>query len=116
MPLQVSELGMLQDFGAQLVRCHDNVRYVAFALIGAVVLYRDPDSEIRVDPRAGLRPSVLWFSIGRCQYALHYNKESANVLLRRRTTDGDIVAGFSDRTNIRNLADVFKELRNTSKR
>jgi hypothetical protein len=102
---------MLRKYAAELVE-ENSICYVALALVGALLLYKDPDANMRITPPIlGTRGSVLYVSIGKWKYVIYYNGASSNILLRLGGLRGDIVASFSNRTPLGQLADVFQKLR-----
>jgi hypothetical protein len=116
MPVQISDVAALHDYLAGVVyradHHADDVRYVVLPLIGAVVLFKDPDSPIQVRTRRGSTANVLWVHIGGTRYAISYEHQSKSIVLKRRTLQGQVVAHFTNTTSVPEILDVFRGLGN----
>ena len=86
----------------------DNIRYVVLPLIGVVVLFKDPDTSIRVLTREGSAANVLWVQIGGSWYAFSYDRNSRSVVLTRGSIQGDVLAHFSNATTIPEILEVLR--------
>lgn len=114
MPRQVDDVTTLQTYLAGVVRRADhrgeNVRHVILPLIGAIVLFKNPDRHIRVYEREGSTGNVLWVYIGDTQYAFSYDHLSDSIVLKHVTTQGQVLAQFTNATTIPEIENIFEEL------
>lgn len=88
MPIQLDDVTLLQNYLAGVVKRADhhadNVRYVVLPLIGAIVLFKDSDHEIKV--------------------------LAQNIVMRRGSTQGSALARFNNGTTVPEILDVFERL------
>ncbi len=114
MPLQVDDVTTLQNYLIGVVRRADhhgeNVREVVLPLVGAIVLFKNPDHHIKVLTREGSTGNVLWVHIGESQYAFSYDHPSQSIVLKRGTTHGEVLAHFTNATTITEIHNVFEGL------
>src|SRR5580658_9191686 len=114
MPVQVDDITELQNYLAGVVQRANhhgqNVRHVVLALVGAIVRYKDPNHSIRVYAREGATGNVLWVHIHDSQYAFSYDHESDSVVLKRGTTQGQVIANFTNATTIPQIEQIFEGL------
>src|SRR3954463_9769531 len=81
------------------------VNSIVLPLLGAVVLYKDPGTEIEVRTYAGSPANMLWCWIGGHRYAFVYNHATQNVDMRDRTGQGEVVAEFHNRMSLLQVHD-----------
>ena len=116
MPLQVSDVATLHEYLVGVVNRADhhadNVRYVVLPLVGAIVLFKDPDSPIQVRTREGSTANVLWVEIGGTRYAISYDHESQSIALKHRSVQGEVLARFTNATTVPEILAAFERLRN----
>ena len=114
MPLQVDDVSTLQQYLAGVVNRADhhadNVRFVVLPLIGAIVLYKNPDHEIRVLTQDGETKNVLWVHIGDSRYAFSYDHDSSSIAMRRGSTQGPTMATFTNGTTVPEILQIFRAL------
>lgn len=114
MPLDVDDVTTLQNYLMGVVQRADdhgkNVRHVVLPLVGAIVLFKNPDRHIKVFTREGSTANVLWVHIGQSQYVFSYEHPSESIVLKRGTTQGDVLAHFTNATTIPEIVHVFEGL------
>lgn len=114
MPLQVDDITELQNYLAGVVQRANhhgqNVRHVVLALVGAIVRYKNPNHSIKVYAREGATGNVLWVHIGNAQYAFSYDHQSDSIVLKRGTTQGQVIANFTNATTIPQIEQIFDGL------
>jgi hypothetical protein len=114
MPLQVDDVTALQNYLIGVVQRADhhgeNVRHIVLALVGAIILFKNPDHQIKVFAREGSTGNVMWVHIGESQYVFSYEHASKSIALRRGTTQGEVVAHFTNATTIPEILHIFEGL------
>ena|ERR1035438_8017037 len=114
MPLQVDDVSTLQQYLADVVNRADhhadNVRYVVLPLIGAIVLFKSPDHEIKVLTQDGETKNVLWVHIRDSKYAFSYDHHSESIVMKRGSTQGPVLAHFTNATTVPEILNVFGAL------
>jgi hypothetical protein len=114
MPLQLDDVSQLQQYLAGVVRRADhhadNVRYVVLPLIGAIVLFKNPGQEIKVLTKDGDAKNVLWVHIGDSKYAFSYDHQSKSIAMKRGSTQGPVLAQFTNATAVEEILRVFEGL------
>ena len=114
MPLQVDDISTLQQYLTGVVRRADhhadNVRYVVLPLIGSIVLFKNPDHEIKVLTSDGETKNVLWVHIGDSRYAFSYDHRSKSIVMRRGSTQGPVLAHFDNTTTVPEILQAFETL------
>jgi hypothetical protein len=88
-----------------------NVNEVALSVAGGVI-WRKDDAPLEVMTREGERKNVLWFKVGGQRYALSYNHESGTIELRQGTTQGSVIAAFSNAMSNTQVRQIFSQLQN----
>jgi len=115
MPVHVDDIARLQEYlqGVFQRAGHhgQNVREVVVPLVGAIVLFKDPDSEIRVMTREGSMANVLWVHIDGTRYAFAYEHDSKSVVLKDGGTQGTVLARFTNRSTVTEILQTFEGLR-----
>jgi hypothetical protein len=115
MPLQVDDVATLQGYLAGVVRRADhhadNVRDVVLPLVGAIVLFKDAERSIEVMTREGSTTNVLWAYIGGSRFAFSYDHDSRSIVLKRGTTQGNVLARFTNSTSIPEILATFETLK-----
>ena len=114
MPLEVDDVTTLQNYLVGVVRRADhhgeNVRHVVLALVGAIVLFKNPDRNIKVFAREGSTGNVLWVYVAESKYAFSYDHPSRSIVLKQGSTQGEVLAHFTNATTIPEILDVFEHL------
>jgi hypothetical protein len=114
MQIQLDDVSTLQQYLSGVVRRADhhadNVRYVVLPLIGAIVLFKDADHEVRVLAQDGETKNVLWAHIGGSRYVFSYDHHSGNVVMKRGSTQGQVLAQFNNATTVPEILGVFERL------
>lgn len=113
MPHQVTDVDVLRSYitGVMSRADHhaDSVNEISLALVGAIV-WRKDDAPIEVMTRAGEMKNVLWVCINGTRFAFSYNHDSAEIELREGSTQGRLVASFSNATPCGEVRRVFEIL------
>src|ERR1700744_4956845 len=86
------------------------VNSIVLPLLGAVVLYKDADTEIEVREYAGSPANMLWCIIGGRRYAFLYNHTTKHVEMRDRTGRGNTIKEFHNGMSLLEVHDVLKSL------
>ena len=114
MPIHVEDVSTLQTYLSGVVQKAghhaENVRYVAVALVGAIVLFKDADREIKVFTREGEMANVMWVHIHGSQYVFSYEHKSQSIVLKRGNTQGEVVVHFTNATTIPDILHTFEGL------
>ena len=99
MPQQETDIDVLRDYLRGVMDRADhhaqNVNEVSLAVAGGVV-WRKDDDPLEVMTRKGEMKNVLWFKGNGKRYALSYNHDTGGIDLRQNTTQGPVVASFSN--------------------
>ena len=113
MPQQVTDIDLLRDYLRGVVNRADhhaqNVSEIALAIAGGVI-WRKDDDPLEVMVREGEMKNVLWFRVGGKRYALSYNHDTCEIELRQGTTQGDVIASFSNAMSNREVRNIFSAL------
>jgi hypothetical protein len=114
MPIQVDDISTLQQYLTGVVgradHHADNVRYVVLPLVGAIVLFKNPDHEIKVLTSDGETKNVLWVHIGVSRYAFSYDHSSKSIVMKRGSTHGLVLAHFTNTTTTPEILNAFEAL------
>jgi hypothetical protein len=114
MPIQIDDVTTLQQYLAGVVRRADhhadNVRFVVLPLIGAIVLFKDTEHEIKVLAHEGDTKNVLWVHIGGSRYAFSYDHGAGSVVMKRGSTQGEVLAHFTNSTTVPEILNIFGTL------
>jgi hypothetical protein len=114
MPVHVDDITELQNYLVGVLQRANhhgqNVRHVVLALLGAIVRFKNPNHSIKVYAREGATGNVLWFDIGDSQYAFSYDHITDSIVLKRGTTQGQVVAHFTNATTIPQIEQIFEGL------
>ena len=114
MPLPVDDVSTLQQYLAGVVHRADhhadNVRYVVLPLIGTIILFKSPDYEIKVLAHDGETKNVLWVHIGTSKFAFSYDHHSKSIVMKRGSTQGAVLAHFTNATTVPEILNVFGTL------
>jgi hypothetical protein len=112
MPQTITGVDVLQDYiGGVMARAEhhaNNVDEVALAIAGALVWRKQGD--IRVMARSGDMKNVLWVRIGGRRYALSYNHAAGTIEVRDGSTQGTVLACFSNATPLADVKRFFESL------
>lgn len=99
MPQKVTDIDVLRDYLRGVMGRADhhaqNVNQVALSVAGGVV-WRKDDESLEVMTRAGDMKNVLWFKVNGKRYALSYNHDTGEIEIKNNTTQGPVVASFSN--------------------
>lgn len=113
MPQTVTDVERLQEYmhGVILRAEHhaQNVNKIVYALVGAVVCYKDADP-IKVHAQDGEMKNAIWVMISGNRYALSYNHRTQEIELRSGTLRGDVIHSFSNSTPNSEVHQVFQSL------
>jgi hypothetical protein len=113
MAKDVTGVDELQEYMNGVVERADhhghNVNEIVFALVGAVISYKDPEP-IEVRGREGALKNVLWVTINGKRYVLSFQHKTGEIELRRESLRGAVVHSFSNSTPISEVKRVFKSL------
>jgi hypothetical protein len=112
MPQTITGVDVLQDYisGVMARAEHhaNNVDEVALAIAGAIVWRKQGD--LRVMARAGDMKNVLWVRMSGHRYALAYNHVAGTIEVRNGSTQGPVLASFSNATPLANVKRFFESL------
>lgn len=113
MPQQVTDIDVLRDYLRGVMDRADHhaqkVNEVALAVAGGVV-WRKDDEPLEVMTRGGEMKNVLWFKVGGKRYTLSYNHDSGEIELRQGTTQGAVIASFSNAMSNAQVRQIFGAL------
>lgn len=112
MPTAVSAVDALQEYirGVMARAEHhaNNIDEICLAIAGAVVWRKDGD--LRVMARSGNMKNVLWLQVNGQRYALSYNPTLRQIEVRQRTTQGRVLAAFTNAKPLANVKQFFESL------
>jgi hypothetical protein len=87
-----------------------NVTEVILALAGAVVMFKDPDSELEARTYRGRLANLLFVYMNGVRYVFRHNHEEQSVEIRRGSNRGRVVGSFTNATSLREILRVFETL------
>ncbi len=115
MPGRLTTIEDLQGYLAGVVERADHhageVGEIVFAVAGAIVLFKDPDTEIKVMVKHGETKNVLWVYIGGSRYAFSYNHIDRQVEVREGSVQGPTLVAITNATPIREVIALFSRLK-----
>jgi hypothetical protein len=113
MPKQVTDIDVLKKYfqGVMDKANHhaQNVNEVILPIVGGVI-WRKDDEALEVMEREGEMKNVLWFKVGGTRYAFSFNHDTNEIELRQGTTQGNVIASFSNTMTNNNVKQVFERL------
>ena len=113
MPQRVKDIDILRDYLRGVMDRADHhaqsVSDVSLSIAGGVV-WRKDDEPLEILTRKGEMKNVLWFKVNGNRYALSYNHSTAEIELRRNTTQGSVVASFSNSMTNAQVRTIFDAL------
>jgi hypothetical protein len=113
MPAQIQDVDLLQNYIKGVMERADHhagkVKEIVLALAGAIVWKKDP-APIEVHTKDGEMKNVLWVRINGGRYAFSYNHEASTIEMRQGTTQGQVVASFSNTTPAATVFSIFAGL------
>ena len=113
MPQQVTDIDVLRNYLRGVMDRADhhaqNVNDVSLSIAGGVV-WRKDDDPLEVMTREGEMKNVLWFKVEQKRYALSYNHNTGKIELRQNTTQGSVVASFSNAMTNAEIRTIFSSL------
>jgi hypothetical protein len=80
------------------------------ALAGAVALFKDAGSDLKVLERDGDMKNVLWVNINGQRYAFVYNHNTMQIEVRKDSMRGTSIAAFDDKMSLLDIYTIFKQL------
>ncbi len=112
MPQTVTSVDVLQQYVRGVMERAEhhasNVDEVCLAIAGAVVWRTDGELEVMV--QAGDMKNVLWLRVNGQRYAISYNHPGQCIEVRNRTTQGDVLASFTNATPTQDVKQFFAGL------
>lgn len=84
---------------------------VVLAIAGAIVLFKDRGSELRVMAREGVAKNLMWVMIGGERYVFTYNHDNETVDVKEGTVRGAVIRSFDNRTPTADVITFFASLR-----
>ena len=113
MPRRISEINVLQDY---LIGVLDRAKHhaqevgeIALAIVGAIVWKKDTE-DIKVLEKEGEMKNVLWVVINGKKYAFSYNHIKKEIDIRKDTTQGVVLASFSNANTVHDVKSFFEKL------
>src|SRR3972149_5562807 len=114
MPLTINNVDQLQQsldgVSGRATHHAPNVNEVILALAGAVVLFKDPDTQLEVRTYRGSPANVLFLNINGTRYVLTYNHQQQSVDIKRNSVRGQVVGSFTNATSPRQILQIFQAL------
>ena len=111
------EISSIDDFQKYLSGVADRANHharsvaaVVLSLAGAVVLFKDPASEITVFAVKGEMKNVLWVEISSKRYKLSYDHGKQIVQIIEGKTGGKVLNSFSNNSTATEIVDFFRKL------
>lgn len=113
MPQQITDIDVLRNYlGGVMDRADhhaQDVNEVALAIAGGVVWRKDAEP-LEIMTRDGEMKNVLWFKVKGKRYALSYNHGTGQIELRQNTTQGNVIASFSNAMTNTQVRQIFANL------
>ncbi|GIM48668.1 hypothetical protein [Capnocytophaga stomatis] len=113
MAIQIDNLKVLQEYlkGVFDRANHhaQDVEGVSLALIGAI-LWKSDTSKIDVREYKGSPANMIWFEVNSNRYVLNYNHTTYKIDLKRRTSKGDLIESFDNKSTYQEIMKIFKDL------
>jgi len=91
-----------------------NVSEVALCLAGAVVMFKDKDSEIKIMAVEGEKGNMMWVTIGGTRYALSYDHKTKSVLVKEGGIRGPVITSFNNASTAGEVIAFFGSLTQNS--
>ena len=114
MALTVTEIEGLRAYINGVMERADHhagaVKEIALALTGAILWRKEDDEPIRVMAHNGDTKNVLWVRIGGSRYAFSYNHSTAQIEMRKGSTQGATLHSFSNATPLSDVYRIFEAL------
>ena len=115
MPQAITSIEDLQSYlsrvTARTAHHAQAIGEIVVAIAGAVVLYKDPGTDLTVLTRDGTTGNVLWLYIRGERYAISYNHVDAMVEVRERNTQGGTLISFNNASSPGDVIQFFAGLR-----
>ncbi|MDR1127631.1 MAG: hypothetical protein LBL06_05840 [Treponema sp.] len=115
MALSVSSAVRLQDYFKGVVERANhhalNVLDIIYPLLGFIILYFDPDSDIEVREYNGGPANMLWIHINGKRYTFRYDHEKDNIEIRDNNAKGVVLHEIDNDTTIADLKMIFQSLK-----
>ena len=113
MTQKISDITILQEYISGVMERAEhhagNVNEIALALAGAIIWKKDGEP-IEVFTREGKMTNVLWVKFNGNKYAFSYNHGNETIEIRKGTTQGAVLHGFSNDTTITEVIRAFESL------
>lgn len=113
MPQEVTDIDVFRDYLRGVVGRADHharkINEVSLSVAGGVV-WRKDDNPLKVMTREGDMKNVLWFKVDGKRYTISYNHTTEEIELRVGTTQGQVVASFSNTTSNAQVRAAFDGL------
>jgi hypothetical protein len=82
-----------------------------FPLIGAIILHKDVDQNIKVHKASkSFAGNVLWVHIAGSRYSFSYDHAKKAIVMRAGSIQGKEIASFTNETSTRDILRVFEGL------
>lgn len=112
MSLTINSVDQLQQYlmgvSGRATHHAPNVTEVIFALAGAVVLFKDSNTQLEARTYRGTPANVLYLTINGIRYVFTYNHQQQSVDIRRNSVRGRVVGSFSNLTSLRQILQIFQ--------
>lgn len=86
------------------------VEEVIFALVGALILEKDSGVPLQAGTYRGRMANVLRATIRSEAYVFSYDHDNGQIIIKRGNQQGPVVGQFSNRTSIRSIIRIFRNL------
>jgi len=114
MPLAVTEINELQQYLQGMMARADhhaeNVKEIAMTLTGVILWRKDGEEHIRVLAQGGKTKNVLWVYISGIRYAFSFNESAGEIEMRIKSTHGQVLHSFSNKTLVSEVIEIFEKL------
>jgi len=113
MPKAITDIEILKQYitGVMLRADHhaDEVKAVALTIAGAIIWKKDA-GPIKALTLKGEMKNVLWVPINGKNYAFSYNHVNGTIEMRKKSTQGDAIKSFSNKTPPFSIWEFFNGL------
>ena len=100
----------LQGVSSRATHHAGNVNQVVLALAGAIVLFKDNDTDIEIRTYDGSPANMLWVNVAGQRLAFAYRHETRSIEIRDRTARGGVLLSITNTTALEDVADLFEKL------
>lgn len=113
MGLIINNIDQLQWYLIRISRraIHHDFSELILALAGAVVMFKDPDTQLEIQTYREVSSDVLFLIISGATYVVVYDYQQEAVEVKQDSIHGRIVANFTGDTPVSKIFQIFQDLK-----